>query len=274
MLRILVTGGTGVLGRELGVRLARAGYTVRLMSRRPPTNPRAEVEWVQADLESGVGLANAVNGADVIIHTATSPLKRTKEIDVLGIQRLLEQARAIGVPHCIYVSIVGVDRIPLDYYRHKLAAEALVREAGLPWSILRATQFHTFIDNQLQSLARMPIGLLPTDFRFQPIDPGDVADQLVDCVAAGPAGRLPDVGGPEVRTLGELAQTWLTARGLQRHLIRVPLPGKMAEGFRRGFNTVPEHVGGKMTWADWVRHKYDPVRQAADGLTASRSRST
>jgi uncharacterized protein YbjT (DUF2867 family) len=261
MSRILVTGGAGVLGHELGVKLERAGYTVRLTSRRPPSNPRSEVEWVQADLETGAGLADAVSGADAIIHAATSPLKHTYRIDVLGTGRLAERARAAGVAHLIYVSIVGVDRIPLDYYRHKLAAEALVQAAGLPWSILRATQFHTFVDNQLQTLARMPIGLLPTDFRFQPIDPGEVADRLVECVAAGPAGRLADLGGPAVRTLGELAQTWLAARGLQRRLVRVPLPGKMADAFRRGFNTIPARTIGNVTWAEWVSRTYNPWPQ-------------
>ena len=264
MSRILVTGGAGVLGRELGAGLPRAGCTVRLTSRRPPSSHCAEVEWVRADLETGAGLGEAVTGADVILHAASSPLKRTYSTDVLGTERLLEHARAARVTHIIYISIVGVDRIPLDYYRHKLAAEALVQAAGLPWSILRATQFHTFVDNQLQSLVRMPIGLLPTDFRFQPIDPGDVADRLVECAMIGPAGRLPDLGGPDVCTLGELAQTWLAARGLQRRLVRVPLPGKMANAFRRGFNTVPTHAEGKVTWADWVRRKYGPARQSTN----------
>lgn len=111
----------------------------------------------------------------------------------------------------------------------------------------------------------MSIGLLPTDFRFQPIDPGGVADRLVDGVAAGPGGRLSDLSGPEVRTLGELAKIWLTARRIERRLVRVPLPGKMADAFRRGLNTVPAQANGKVTWAEWVSRKYTPVLQSLDG---------
>jgi uncharacterized protein YbjT (DUF2867 family) len=262
MPRVLVTGGTGVLGRELVPRLAHAGYTVRVMSRRrPQSDGQSELEWAQADLESGVGLAEAVSGADVILHAASSPRRHTKEVDVLGTQRLLEHAHTAGTPHFIYVSIVGVDRVPFGYYRHKLAAESLVQQAGLPWSILRAAQFHPFMDALLRTIVRLPIFALPTDFWFQPLDPGEVADRLCGCVQTGPAGRLPDLGGPEVRTLGELARIWLEVWGLQRRLIHLPLPGKVAAAFRQGLATVPEHADGKVTWWDWLHHKYELRRQ-------------
>ena len=155
----------------------------------------------------------------------------------------------------MYVSIVGIDRIPLRYYRHKRAAEALVRQADVPWSILWATQFHTFLDGLLQRLARLPILPLPTDFLFQPIDPGGLADRLIDCIATGSGGRLPDVGGREVYSLGELAQTWTEARGIRRFLIHLPTLGKVVAAYRHGYNTAPQHGYGKITWAEWVRRR-------------------
>ena len=257
MTRVLITGGTGVLGSELVPRFLDAGYTVRVMSRRGhPPDADPKIEWARASLETGEGLADAVAGAGVIVHAASSPFRRTEAVDVAGTARLLEQARDAGVSHFLYISIVGIDRIPLGYYKRKLAAESRVEEGGVPWSVLRATQFHTLIDMQLRALLRFPIALAPTDFRFQPIDPGEVADRLRECVAEGAAGRLPDLGGPEVHTLGELARAWAEIRGLRRRVVRLPLPGKIAAGFRQGLNTTPEGKYGQVTWADWVRRRY------------------
>jgi uncharacterized protein YbjT (DUF2867 family) len=265
MIRVLVTGGGGTLGREVVRRLASAGYTVRVMSRRGrPPDLAPGLEWAQADLLSGVGLREAVVDVHTIVHAATgSPSGSTRlidtwfgRVDVEGTQRLLEQARAAGVAHLIYISIVGIERIPFIYYRHKLAAEALVEQGDVPSSILRATQFHTLIDLFLRQLDRLPLFLLPSDLQSQPIDAGEVADRLCAAVAAPPAGRLPDIGGPEVLTAGKLAKAWLAARGLQRRIVHLPLPGKVARGFRRGYNTCPNHRDGAVTWAEWLRRRY------------------
>ena len=257
MTRVLVTGGTGVLGSELVPRFLDAGYTVRVMSRRGhPPDVDPGIEWAQAELQTGAGLAEAVAGADVIVHAASSPFRRTEAVDVGGTERLLEAARKAGVSHFFYISIVGIDRIPLGYYKRKLAAEARIEQGGVPWSILRATQFHTLIDMQLRALLRFPIGLAPSDFRFQPIDPGELADRVLEYAAGGAAGRLPDLGGPEVRTLGELARTWAETRGLRRRIIPLPLPGKIAAGFRQGLNTTTVGKYGQGTWADWLRRRY------------------
>jgi len=255
---VLVTGGTGVLGCELAPRLAAAGYTVRIMSRGPRrADADAKAQWAQADLETGEGLAEAVAGADLIIHCATSPMGRTQQTDVRGTELLLQHARASGQPHLFYISIVGIDRVPLGYYKAKLAAEKLVEGSGLPWSILRATQFHTLIDRFLRTLIRLPLALLPTDFKFQPIDPAEVADRMVEFIAGGPSGRLPDLGGPEILSFGDLARAWLKARRRRALLVHLPLPGKTATAFRRGYNCTPENAYGRVTWEQWLRRRYD-----------------
>jgi len=164
---------------------------------------------------------------------------------------LLELARKAGVAHFLYISIVGIDRIPsYPYYRVKLAAEVAVEQGSVPWSIFRATQFHTLIDRLLRLPAWAPVAFLPTDFHFQPVDGGEVADRMVEIVAAGPSGRVLDMGGPQVQTLGELANEWRRARGLQRWILPLPLPGKTANAFRRGYNTCPENRQGRITWED------------------------
>lgn len=258
MQRILITGGTGTLGRHVVILLREAGYQIRLMSRSPaPSIVSPGAEWVQADLETGQGLAAAVQGVDIIVHTASSPLWHSNQVDVNGTRQLLEQARTAAVSHFVYISIVGIDRLPFGYYDCKLAAEALIQSSGLPWSLLRATQFHSFIDQTLRAVTRIPLlALLPTDLRFQPIAESEVARRLCELVQAAPAGRVPDIGGPEVQTLGELAKMWLMLRQMHRLILPVYLPGKSAHALRQGYTTCPERAEGKITWAQWVEQKY------------------
>ena len=256
MSRVLITGGTGVLGREVAPRLAAAGHTVRVMSRRAATAEGVPTEWAQAQIETGEGLAEAVAGVDAIVHAASSPFRRTREVDVEGTRRLLEAAKAAGVSHFVYISIVGIDRIPLPYYKHKLAAERLIEESGVPYSIQRAPQFFTLLDDVLRNLLRFPVGVYPAGFKFQPIDPGEVAERIVQQVGAGPGGRLPEIAGPEVRTAGELARVWLKARGKRRLLLPLPLFGKVAAGYRAGRNCAPDSKYGRITWAEWLSGKY------------------
>ena len=257
MTRVLVTGGAGGFGRALVPRLISRGYTVRIMSRRPAP-AGSTTEWAQADIASDAGLTAALAGVDVVVHAASSPAKQTRQIDVEGTRRLLQAARAAEIAHFAYISIVGIDRIPYAYYRHKLAAEALVTASSLPWSILRATQFHTLIDTILRGADRLPLLLLPTDLRFQPIDVGEAAERMAEVVAAGPAGRWPDIGGPDVLTLGAMARDWMQARGRLRRLVYLPMPGGFAAAVRRGRNTCPDQRYGRITWADWLRKTYAP----------------
>jgi uncharacterized protein YbjT (DUF2867 family) len=262
MTRVLVTGGAGGFGRALVPRLISRGYTVRIMSRRPaPTGSTAE--WAQADLESGAGLAAALEGVDAVVHAASSAAKHTHQIDVEGSRRLLQAAHAAGVAHLAYISIVGIDNSPFAYYRHKLAAEALIAESPVPWSILRATQFHTLIDTFLRGFDRLPLFLLPTDLYFQPIDVGEAAERMAAVVSAGPSGRVADIGGPEVLTLGAMARDWMRARGRQRRVVHLPLPGQFAAALRQGRNTCPNQRYGRITWADWLLETYAPQALAA-----------
>ncbi len=260
MTKVLVTGGAGMLGREVVKQLTATGYRVRIMSRkRQPTNLPSTTEWVQADLETGQGIADAVTGIDVVVHAASSPFKHTRQIDVEGTRFLLEQARVAGVAHVIYISIVGIDRIPYSYYRAKLAAEELVKDSGIPWSILRATQFHYLVDLFFQAATKMPlVTLLPTDLKCQSIAESEVASRLCEIALAGPCGRLPDLGGPEVLTASQMARTWLMLRGMHRRVLPLHVPGTVAQGFRRGYNTCPEQpVRGHITWNEWVQSKYE-----------------
>lgn len=264
--RVLVTGGTGVLGQALVPLLTQAGERVRIMSRQPAPSGTA-YEWAQADLATGKGVEAAATGIDVIVHAASNPVRQTEKVDVRGTERMLRAARPAGVSHFIYISITGIDRIPFAYYQHKLAAEELVAAGPVPWTIVRATQFHEFLDRILGGVARLPLLMpLPTDLQFQPVAADEVAVQLAQVVQGDPAGQLPDVGGPQVHTLGDLARSWLDIRGRRRLIVPVPLAGKTAAAFRSGHATVPERKVGRTTWEAWLRREYRPGKKAENSL--------
>lgn len=257
MARVLLTGGTGTLGRELVPRLIAAGHIVRVMSRRSgESNKLGDVEWAQADLLSGAGLEQAVAGVDVILHAASSPFKDTREVDVEGTRNLIEMGKTAGVSNFYYVSIVGIEKVKYPYYAHKLAAEQVIGASGAPYTILRATQFHPLLDTFLGTLYRRgPFLIVPGAMQFQLIDPGETADHIVGSLEKGPSGRLPDIGGPQVQRLSEIARDWLKAS--KRRLIKIPAPAAgPLKGFAEGYNCCPENKVGKITWRDWLEKRY------------------
>lgn len=253
MQHILVTGGAGRLGRLVVKLLSEAGYRVRGMSRRScPGEDWPGAEWTQADLVTGAGLEEAVQGMDVVVHTAGNG---TRQVEVEGTRRLLDAARQAGVSHVVYISIVGIDKVPYAYGNAKLACEDLIAHSGIPWSILRATQFHYLIDLVLHTLARLPLVMpLPTDLLLQPVAEEDVAGRLCEIVQAGPFGCLPDMGGPQVYTSRELARIWLKQRGRHRAIIPLWLPSKMFRALRQGGNTCPQQATGTVSWEAWLQH--------------------
>ncbi len=243
---LLVTGGTGTLGSRVVARLRGAGRNVRILSRsgRPDT--------ITGDLITGEGLEAAVDGIKIIVHCASSPIK-TRQVDVKGTERLLQVANRAGVSHLVFISIVGVDRNPyFPYYKMKLETERIVERSGVPWTILRATQFHGFILLFVRPLGRLPVMPAPKDFLFQPIDVGEVAVRVAELALAAPAGRVPDVGGPAVRTAEDLTRSYLQAAGLQKRVLELPIPGRMARAWRQGAHLAPDHKYGRTTWEEFL----------------------
>ncbi len=257
MTRILITGGRGVLGSQLIPRLQSQNVQVRLSSRSAaPVPPPDGLEWAQADLLHEADLSPVVEGVDTIIHAASNPAKDSYLVEVEGTRRLLDAAQRAGVGHFVYISIVGIDKIPFAYYQHKLAAEQLIAQSAVPWTILRATQFYELFDRILMPLQRLPLWLLPTDFQSQPIDTGEAAQRLVELALDKPAGYAPDIAGPQVMRVGEIIRTWQAVTGVRRPVLYLPLPGKVAAGFRRGYNTIPQQHYGTLTWEQWLIQKY------------------
>lgn len=249
---ILVTGGTGTLGRPLVTKLLADGADVRVMSRRPrPEGDDRPCGWAEADLVTGRGLDEAVSGVATIVHCATTVRK-----DVAVTRKLVEAARRAGQPHLVYVSIVGIDQVPFSYYRAKLAAERVVEESELPWTVLRATQFHDLVAGITLAQRWLPLVVVPSGFRFQPVEVAEVADRLVELVRGGPVGRAADLGGPRVRDARELARATLRAAGRRRVTVPMWLPGRTARAFRAGGNlAAPDRATGTVTFETYLAER-------------------
>ncbi|MEU1372041.1 NAD(P)H-binding protein [Streptomyces triculaminicus] len=245
---ILVTGGTGTLGRVVVARLIAEGVPVRVMSRRARrADDDRPCEWAVGDLADGTGLDAALADAGVVVHCATDSRN-----DVAATRRLVEAARRSGRPHLVFISIVGIDRVPLPYYRSKLEAERLVEESGLPWTILRTTQFHDLVMKMTTVQRRLPVVLTARGVRMQPIEVAEVADRLVELAREAPAGRVPDMAGPEVRDVRDLMEATLRAAGLRRRVVPVGLPGKIFRSLRAGADLAPDRAVGTRTFDEYL----------------------
>jgi uncharacterized protein YbjT (DUF2867 family) len=251
---ILVTGGTGTLGRRVVARLRDKGRQVRVLSRKNPEGAEG-VEFVVGDLVTGAGIQPAVQGIEVVVHCAGS-----NKGDDHTTRNLLRAASQAGVRHLVYISVVGADRVPVrsrvdrmmfGYFESKGAAERVVVESGLPWTTLRATQFYDLLLLVAKAMARLPVIPLPVGFRFQPIDADEVAARLVELAFAAPAGLVPDLGGPKIYTTAELIREYLRVTGRRRPIIPLWLPGRAARAVRQGAILAPNRAVGYRTWEEF-----------------------
>lgn len=250
---IAVTGGTGTLGAPLVAELARRGHTVRALSRTAPRALPDRVTHHAVDLETGDGLADALAGADVVVDASNGmPNGGADAVLVEGARRLLAAEREAGVRHHVGVSIVGIDDVPLGYYRTKLAQEAEIEAGGVPWSILRATQFHDLLAMVFGATGRYRV-LPGFRARLQPVDVREVAVALADVAEGEPTHRREDMAGPEVVELRDLARAWKAGTGRRAMVLRGPLPGGLGKALRRGRLTDPHaERHGTTTFAGWL----------------------
>lgn len=255
--RILVTGGTGRLGRQVVPRLRDAGCEVRVLSRRR-RDAGDGIELMTGDLAKGEGIEPAVAGIKTIVHCAGSTKRDEDEAQVRNLVRAASRA---GAQHLVYISVVGADRIPVvsrvdrtmfGYFASKLASERVVADSGLPWTTLRATQFHDAFLVVAQAMAKLPVLPVPAGFRFQPVDTGEVADRLVELTLGTPAGLAPDIAGPRVYSMAEMLRAYLRARHKHRAIVPVRIPGKAARAVRAGAVLAPERAVGRRTWEDFL----------------------
>jgi uncharacterized protein YbjT (DUF2867 family) len=248
--KIAVAGGTGTLGAALVAELAAAGHEVLALSRKPRGDVPAAAAHRRVDLSSGEGIEEALAGIEVVVDCSNEGARGAGPVLVDGTRRLLRAEAAAGVRHHVGVSIVGCDRVPMDYYAVKVEQEEAIAGGDVPWSLLRATQFHSLIAGAFRQAGRF--GVVPSGrARLQPVDSRVVAARLAGVAQAGAAGRVPDVAGPEVLTLTELAAAWRAA-GHRALPLRIPAIGRLGRPLRDAALCNPDAAAGGPTFAEWL----------------------
>lgn len=252
---ILLTGGTGTLGRLLLPLLRDAGRPVRVLTRHRPVGGDG-ADYVTGDLATGDGVADAVRGAETIVHCAGSARG-----DEDKARNLVREAVRAGAKHLVYISVVGAERVPVTsavdramfgYFAAKRAAEVVVAGSGIPWTTLRASQFHELTLATVRQMAKLPVIPVPAGVRFQPVDGADVAARMAELALGEPAGLVPDLAGPRVYGMGELVRSYLRATGKRRLLVPLRLGGGAYRAVRAGANLAPDHATGRRTWEQFL----------------------
>ncbi|WP_025156505.1 SDR family oxidoreductase [Leifsonia aquatica] len=241
---ILVTGGTGNLGRHVLPLLAAHDLRIRVLTRHG--RPTADgVEYVVGDTVAGAGVAAAVDGADVVLHLAGGPTG-----DDVATRHVAEAARAAGVGHIVLISVIGADAMPIGYFRRKAESERVLAASGVPWTVLRAAQFHEFAHTMVGGLARLPVVPVLKDVRLEPVAVQDVAARLAELAVAPPQGRVADLAGPDVCTVEELIDT---LPGRHHPHLRFALPGAMGRAYRSEANLAGAGADrGTGTWSAYL----------------------
>ena len=241
-MKIAVAGATGAVGRHVVDVVREHGHEAVLLSR---------AEGV--DLVSGAGLD--LSGVDAVIDVASTSTQSGEESRAFfgAVTRTLQAAElAAGVGHHVSLGIVGSSDAPYAYYAGKVLQEELVEGGAVPWTILRATQFHDLLATMFSAGSRT--GVLPVlkATPFQPVDVTDVAARLAKLALEPAAGRADDFGGPQVRDMADLGRAWLAATGTRRRVVALRLPGAIARGYRTGAHTAPEHTDGTVTFEQFL----------------------
>ncbi|MFK4837008.1 SDR family oxidoreductase [Microbacterium sp. ZW T2_14] len=244
-MRIAVAGGTGVVGSRTVQALRAEGHDAVALSRR-----------TGVDLTTGAGLDAALDGVDAVVDTANvSTLSADAAIRFFetATGNLVAAAARAGVGHVVLLSIVGIDRMPHDYYAGKLAQERVVEAAAVPWTILRATQFHEFAGQLFDRAKLGPLHVAPRA-RVQPVAARDVGTHLAALAAAAPQGRVPDLAGPREEAMDEMVKAFARHTGHRGWIPSVSLPGAQMKAMRAGL-ALPGAgaVLATQTFSDWLR---------------------
>jgi len=256
---ILVTGGTGTLGKHVVRRLRDAGGDIRVLSRKPHTGEEG-VRFLTGDLISGLGVDAAVRDAATIVHCAGGPRG-----DDVATRNLVTAAARAGRPHIVNVSVVGADRVPIrsfidrnafGYFDMKRKTERVVEGSGLPWTTLRATQFYDLVFFVAEKLTKLPVVPYPTHSEFQPVDTDEVAARMVELALAEPAGLAPDIAGPRAYQFRQLVRCYLRAAGRSRPMLPVHVPGGASRAVRAGAVVAPDRAVGKRTWEEYLADRF------------------
>jgi uncharacterized protein YbjT (DUF2867 family) len=256
MQKIVVTGGTGTLGRQVVNHLLARNCDVYVLSSQDNPLVPDKVSAIKGNLITGEGLQN-LHDANVVIHCASNP-KDAQNTDIIGTGNLIKTLDQAKIRHFINVSIVGVDKTDYPYYKVKTTVEDLVSESGLPFTTLRATQFHDLVLNMICSFETDDGNILiPAGMKFQSIEVNEVALRLAELTEEQPSRRLPNIGGPEVLSIEEMVKSWLNVSGKTYSIKAEPIEGARYDLFRSGVNLCPDSKYGSIKWKEFLASQSD-----------------
>lgn len=243
-MKTAVAGGTGTVGEHV-VEVARErGHEVVVLSRSSGV-----------DLVSGSGLSDAMAGVEVVIDVAstkTVSARKSTEFFSAVTRNLLAAESAAGVGHHLALSIVGVDRAPHAYYAGKVEQENIIRAGSVPWTILRATQFHEFAAQIRAQTSFGPVAIIPK-MVSQPVAAREVAERLLELAEMSPAGRVPDLGGPREERMAEMVREYMRSIGARGLVLELPIPGAYGKAMRdRTLVTTTDSDHGRQTFDQWL----------------------
>lgn len=243
-MKIAVAGGTGAVGALVVDEARTRGHEAVVLARS-----------AGIDLTTGRSLDQALDGVDAVIDTTSIQTQSAEASTAFftTVTRMLQQAeQRAGVGHHLVLSIVGADLAPHDYYAGKRAQELLVAEGAVPWTLLRATQFHEFAPQMLKRLGVGPVALAPR-MRTQPIAAREVAEHLVTLAEAGPAGEVAPLAGPREENLARMMRAHERAAGRRRAVLEMALPGPFGRALRDG-TLLPgrDALLGRQSYDDWL----------------------
>lgn len=243
-MKIAIAGGTGTVGAHV-VEVARTrGHETVVLTRS-----------AGVDLVSGTGTSDALTGVEVVIDvTSTETVSAKESIAFFSAvtRNLLAAETAVGVGHHVVLSIVGIDKAPYSYYAGKVEQENIVRDSSMPWTILRATQFHEFAAQIRARTSLGPLTFVPK-MVSQPIAAREVADRLIDAAERGPVGRAADLGGPREERMADMVRSYAQRIGARGPVLEVPVPGAYGRAMRDGTLVAgPGAEHGRQTFGDWL----------------------
>jgi uncharacterized protein YbjT (DUF2867 family) len=246
-MKIVVIGGSGLIGTKLAGILRQKGHEVMAAS------PSSGVNTITRE-----GLAEALSGAQVVVDVANAPsweARAVLEFFETSSRNLLAAEKAAGVGHHVALSVVGTERLlESDYFPAKLAQEKLIKASGLPYTILRATQFFEFVGGIVQSGTDGDVIRLSPAL-FQPIASDDVAAALADVAVAPPVNGTLEVAGPEPIPLDKIARQFLAAKGDSREVIADVRARYFGAAIDDRTLTPGEHPRlGQIRFEDWLSH--------------------
>ncbi len=243
-MRIAILGGTGTLGRRVADELRRREHAVRVLSRKAPR--------YRVDLTTGDGLVAALDGCEAVVDASNNASKTAAATLVDGSRRLLAAEQAAGVRHHVAVSIVGCELVPLDYFRVKADQERIVEEGPVPWSMVRATQFHEYVATLLAGLSGWHVLPVPSVL-VQSVACAEVAATVAEIAAGSPLRQRIEIAGPEIVPGRDLARSWRAITHHHALLVPLPLPGALGHALRGGALTSKRpDVRGTIRFASWL----------------------